>query len=183
MLTPVQQSAVTRIAAAALASQEATGCPAALAAAQCIFESAYLAASPGNNCFGIKVDAHGSGTQYVLTREFLNGEWEKLPLAFESYASLADCFADHARLIQSGVYAPAWQKYAASARSDADLDEYIAGVATHYATDPGYRTIITSEAHSATVQNALAKAIMAEPDDHDLARAADDGMPHPPESA
>jgi flagellum-specific peptidoglycan hydrolase FlgJ len=159
MLTPEQEAAVERIAAAAVSSQVATGCPAALSAAQCIFESGYLSRCPGNNCFGIKADAHGSGTQYVLTHEFLDGSWTEMPLAFEAYPSLVDCFSDHARLIQNGVYAVAWQAYAASSKDASALDEYIAGVAAHYATDPNYRTAITNEAHSATVQNALAKAM------------------------
>lgn len=161
MLTPAQQDAVAKIAEAAVASQIATGVPASFTAAQCIFESGYLARCPGNNCFGIKADARGSGAQYVLTHEFLNGQWKEMPLAFEAYASLADCFADHARLIQSGVYAPAWLAYSASQQTSEELDEYIAGVAKHYATDPNYCAEITAEAHSATVQTAVLKAMGA----------------------
>jgi flagellum-specific peptidoglycan hydrolase FlgJ len=156
VLTPSQQAAVVTIATAAVTCQRLTGCPAALSAAQCIFESSYLTRAPGNNCFGIKVDAHGSGTQYVVTHEFLNGQWLEMPLAFESYLTLADCFADHARLIQSGVYAPAWQAYLAGR----DLDAYIRGVAAHYATDPAYATNMLAEAHSSTVSQALALAGM-----------------------
>jgi flagellum-specific peptidoglycan hydrolase FlgJ len=157
MLTPAQQAAIQQIAEAAVASEMATGVPAAMSAAQCVFESAWLTRAPGNNCFGIKVDQRGSGTQYILTHEYINGTWEEMPLAFETYASLADCFADHARLIQQGVYAPAWAQY----QQDQDLDAYISRVAKHYATDPGYATEVTSEAHSATVQNAIAAARIA----------------------
>jgi flagellum-specific peptidoglycan hydrolase FlgJ len=157
MLTPQQQEAVRQIAEAAVDCETATGCPAALTAAQAIFESGYLSRRPGNNCFGIKADGHGAGTQYVVTHEYLNGTWEEMPLAFESYNSLADCFADHARLIQCGVYAAAWARF----QADRDLDAYIAGVAAHYATDPNYARSITAEAHGATVTNALAAARLA----------------------
>jgi flagellum-specific peptidoglycan hydrolase FlgJ len=154
MLTPAQQAALSQIAAAAVSCEAATGCPAELTTAQCIFESAWLTRAPGNNCFGIKVDGHGAGQQYVLTHEFLDGSWQEMPLAFEKYATVADCFADHARLIQCGVYEPAWQQY----QQDHDLDAYIAGVAAHYATAPGYRQSITAEAHAASVTAALQAA-------------------------
>jgi flagellum-specific peptidoglycan hydrolase FlgJ len=154
-MTPQQQQAnLLLIAEASVASERATGCPAELSAAQCIFESGWLAKCPGNNCFGIKVDARGSGVQYVLTSEFINGEWEHMPLAFETYNSLADCFSDHARLIEQGVYAAAWAAY----QQTRDLDAYIAGVAAHYATDPTYRVKITAEAHSIAVEAAVRNA-------------------------
>lgn len=178
MLTNAQRLANDLlIAVAAVKSQEATGCPAALSAAQCDFESGHLERCPGNNCFGIKVDSHGSGVQYILTHEYIDGSYEQMPLAFEKYDSLADCFADHARLIQSGVYAPAWQAYDASPKGSEDLDRYIAGVAHFYATDPKYCVEITAQAHSDSVRNAIAKAITADP--HELDRASDDGMAHP----
>lgn len=154
MLTPEQQAAAVKIAAAAVASERSTGCPAELSAAQCIFESAYLRRMPGNNCFGIKPDAHGSGTKYTLTSEFISGEWIHKVLEFEAYATLADCFADHARLIQQGIYAEAWRRY----QADHDLDRYIVGVALHYASDPDYRIKISTEAHSSTVQMAVQAA-------------------------
>lgn len=154
MLTPQQQLAVKTIAAAAILCEKTTGCPAELSTAQCIFESAYLTRAPGNNCFGIKVDQHGSGTQYILTHEYINGQWVNEPLAFEQYDTLADCFNDHARLIQTGVYSQAWINYSANH----NLDMYVAGVATHYATDPNYYKLIDAEVHSSTVQQALAIA-------------------------
>lgn len=144
-----------KIGEAAVASEIATGVPAQLSAAQCMFESAHLAIAPGNNCFGIKVDHRGSGVQYMLTHEYLNGKWQEMPLAFETYSSLAECFRDHARLLQSGVYAPAWHEYQSSPKTQQDLDRYIAGVAAHYATDPLYRDKIIAQAHSATVRNAI----------------------------
>jgi flagellar protein FlgJ len=152
MPSPDQLAWLNTVAApAAIASEQATGIPATLTLAQAIFESAWGSRAPNNNCFGIKADAHGSGVQYVLTHEYLNGQWEEMPLAFEKYDNLADCFSDHARLIQQGVYASAWGQY----QQDHDLDAFIKGVAAHYATDPNYYTEIDAEAHSGTVQNAL----------------------------
>ena len=160
MLTPEQEAFLSTAAAAAVKSQIDTGCPAPLTLAQAIFESAWGSRIPQNNCFGIKCHAHGP-VQYVLTHEFLNGEWKEMPLAFEAYATLADCFADHARLIQTGVYEVAWCGYRASPRDASDFDTYVRAVAKLYATDPGYSDKILAEAHSATVQNAVLKAYTA----------------------
>ena len=150
-LNPEQQDALQKIATAAVACEQETGCPAELTAAQCIFESGYLSRCPGNNCFGIKSDRCGSGDQYVLTHEYLSGEWVKVPQSFETYVTLADCFADHARLIQQGCYAAAWASY----KANHNLDAFISGVAAHYATDPDYFATIKAEAHSPAVQMAL----------------------------
>ena len=145
----------TQIAPAAVAAERATGLPAEITTAQCIFESGWLTRCPGNNCFGIKADAHGSGVDYVLTEEFLNGEWEKMPLAFESYNSLADCFVDHSRLITQGApYAKAWAQY----RIDKNWPRLILAIGPIYATAPGYRISICNEAGSYYVTSALQAA-------------------------
>src|SRR5579864_5720880 len=89
MLTEQQDLALARIAAAAVASERETGLPAEISAAQCIFESAWLARCPGNNCFGIMPDHHGAGTQYFLSHEYLNGSWIEKQEAFEKYDALA----------------------------------------------------------------------------------------------
>jgi flagellum-specific peptidoglycan hydrolase FlgJ len=151
-LTLAQQTALADIADASVDSETLTGLPAELTASQCIFESAWLTRAPGNNCFGIKKDGHGSGTQYCLTKEYINGQWQTMPLAFEEYASLTDCFDDHARLILTvPVYQPAWEQY----QKDKNLDSLIKGVAAYYATDPNYYKAIDDMAHSTYVKNAL----------------------------
>jgi len=132
-MTPEQFAALGRIAEAAVAAERETGCPAEISAAQCIVESAWLQVAPGNNAFGIKSRADDT-CQYCLTKEYTNGEWKSQKLAFATYPSLAACFAAHARLLQCGPYAPAWQRF----QANHDLDAYIRGVAEHYATDPGY---------------------------------------------
>lgn len=134
-----------QIAPAAVESERDTELPAELSAAQCIFESGWLSRCPGNNCFGIKKDDHGSGVQYVMTKEFLDGTWEQMPLAFETYASLAACFTDHARLITMGEpYQKAWAQYLL----DHNLDELILAIGPIYATSPGYAETIIAAANS-----------------------------------
>lgn len=151
MPNPKQLLAVNQIAKAAVACERTTGIPAELTTAQCIYESAFLTISPSNNCFGIKVDGHGNGVHYSLTHEYLNGQWKEMPLAFESYATLADCFADHARLIQSGRYLPAWQQF----QKDHDFRKWVLAIGPIYGTDPMYAQKMLDEANSDTVTHAL----------------------------
>ena len=160
-MTQQQQQALAQIAQASVAAERATGCPAELSAAQCILESGWLSRCPDNNCFGIMPDHHGAGVQYFISREFLDGAWVTKQEAFEKYDTLADCFADHARLIQQGAYLPAWQQY----QKDHDLDALIAGIAKHYATAPDYAKQVASLASapyvSIAVQAARQKAMNA----------------------
>lgn len=131
-MTAEQMEALGRIARAAVEAEAQTACPAELSAAQAILESGWLKAAPGNNCFGIKAtDEHAT---YQVTKEYLNGQWKTLRLAFEAYGSLTDCFLAHARLIQGGRYADAWRVYEQSH----DLAGLVDGIAGIYATDPGY---------------------------------------------
>jgi flagellum-specific peptidoglycan hydrolase FlgJ len=103
MLTQPQEDFLALASKSAVQSEMQTGFPAAITVAQAIYESGWGKAMPGNNALGIKSDSKGSGVQYVLTEEYLNGQWIKEPLAFETYASVADCFVDHARLITTGA--------------------------------------------------------------------------------
>ena len=152
-MTGDQLAALRRIAEAAVAAERETGVPAEISAAQCIVESAWLQVAPGFNCFGIKAKANDH-CQYCLTKEYLNGEWTSQKLAFATYPSLAACFSAHARLLQRGVYAPAWRQY----QADHDLDAYIRGVAEHYATDPAYAGKITQLAHGPHIAADVAAA-------------------------
>lgn len=142
----------TLIVPAALKAEQETGCPAELSVAQCIIESFWLERMPGNNCFGIKDTDRYPGNQYLLTREYIKGTWQKQLLAFEIYPTLADCFADHARLLTGKKpYAKAWTQY----REDKDLGALILGVASVYATDPGYAATLFRLLAMSMVQMAL----------------------------
>lgn len=152
-LTPLQiENAIVVIAQNAVISEKVTGVPAEFTASQCIFESYYLTRCPQNNCFGIKADHHGTGAAYSLTEEYLNGKWVELPQLFETYATIADCFNDHARLLTQGApYVPAWTQY----KQDKDLIKFIMEVAKHYATDPHYGETMVKEATSPKIVAAI----------------------------
>ncbi len=160
MLTDQQNTFLSTAATAAVAAEKTTGLPAELTLAQAIYESGWGARMPGNNCFGIKPDHHGAGTQYFVSREFLDGTWQTMPEAFEKYDTLAQCFDDHARLITQGLpYAAAWATYCAGpAGAPRDVDAFILAMGAIYATAPGYGASILAEARSATVSTALAEA-------------------------
>jgi flagellum-specific peptidoglycan hydrolase FlgJ len=151
-LSPQQTTFLQLAAQAAVLAEIATGCPSALSVAQAVLESGWGKACPGNNVFGIK--ATDPNATYQITREFLNGQWQTMKLAFESYPTLADCFTAHAKLIQGGRYSTAWHQY----EQDHNLDGLILGIAGIYATDPGYASNILSLAHSAAVTAAIAQA-------------------------
>ncbi len=152
-MTPEQFAALRRIAQAAVTAERETGCPTEISAAQCIVESAWLKVAPGNNCFGIKTRS-ADDCQYCLTKEYVNGEWQRQKLAFAVYPDLAACFAAHAQLLQRGPYAAAWRRY----QANHDLEAYIRGVAEHYATDPGYSAKILTIAHGPHVSAAIVEA-------------------------
>jgi flagellum-specific peptidoglycan hydrolase FlgJ len=86
-MTPAQLEALGRIAEAAVAAERKPGCLAAISAAQCLVESAWLQVAPGNNCLGIKAKADDH-CQYCLTKDYLNGEWTSQKLAFATYPSV-----------------------------------------------------------------------------------------------
>lgn len=155
MLTPKQQQFLVMAAGAAVASERATKLPATLTVAQAVWESGWGSRMPGNNCFGIKPDHHGSGVQYFVSNEFINGAWRKESEAFEKYDTLADCFNDHARLITQGApYQEAWERFL----QDGDVDGVAARVSKVYGTDPQYAEHMLNMMHSQAVSQAVAAA-------------------------
>ena len=170
------------IAQAAVASAQATGCPAELQAAQCILETGWLSHAPGNNCFGIKSYPGESGRQLLRTREWLSDSELREFLAagagrtailiepvrrnaagrtlysvqdwFACFPTLGDCFARRAALFDSGRYAP----HAAAYRADRDLEALVRGVASVYATDPAYADRLLALIRDPRVQAALSAA-------------------------
>ena len=155
MLTPQQVQFLNSAALAAVACEKTTGVPAALTVAQAVFESGWGSHCPGCNCFGIKANGRGCGTQLQSTSEFVNGQWTHPVLEFECYASLADCFTDHGWLISRGApYAQVWKQF----QEDHNYPQFVLGLAKIYATDPGYGGTILSFSTSTTVSNAIAAA-------------------------
>lgn len=158
-LTDKQRAAVAVIVPAAIASERATGCPAELTVAQWAIESAWGAAVFGNNPFGIKEYSGCHGRQLLRTQEYFTdlevagfvarGEGRTAELHglrtssrnlwdvrdfFATFATLADAFAYHGRLLQQGPYREAWKRY----QKDHDLAAYIHGIAVHYSTTASY---------------------------------------------
>ncbi len=191
MLTPDQQKALIQIAEAAVESERATGVPAEISAAQAILESGWLAKAPLNNCFGIKKYPGCQGTQLLETHEYFTpmelvnflqrGSGRTAHLAvpirpghggrelydaqdlFATFASLADCFAYHSKLLTIGVYKPAWERYLleherVGIERANSLANYIQGIAVHYATAPDYAMQVQRIIIQPNVHDALAAA-------------------------
>ena len=147
-----QLIALDEIARAAVASESATGMPAAVTAAQCIIESSWLMVCPGNNCFGIK--ATDTSETYQFTHEYIDGKWEEEKLAFEAYPTLAACFTAHARLLQGGRYAASWAAYMATK----NINAFIRDIGPIYATAPRYAIQVIVLAQEQAVTAAIARA-------------------------
>ncbi len=165
----------TTIAAASVACERSTGCPAELSAAQCALESGWLKHAPGNNCFGIKMARRHARTQLLATSEVLRRDQmepgdvilEHLAggrvrvrgkRAFAAYDSLADCMIDHARLITTAAcYGRAWQQY----QADRNLEALIRNIAGTYATDPQYASKLLAMIHKPELQAAIVAARQA----------------------
>ena len=155
ILNPTQLLALrTQIAPAAVASETATRCPAALSAAQCCLESGWLAKMPpgSNNGFGVKAVPGQPGVT-VLAEEYQNGKLVTIPQTFAAYPNLAASFAAHARLItQVKVYQPYWLQYL----KDHDLGALIDGIAPHYAPgNAAYAPTVRAIAFSRVVTEAI----------------------------
>lgn len=162
MLTDAQWRFLSTAAGAAVVSERDTGVPAEITLAQAILESGWGKASPGFNCFGIKDSDRRPGCQYCITREFVDGTWKMMKLAFEVYPDLSACFTDHAKLISGGfdpkktnAYWPHFRLY----QQDKDLRGYLWGISAHYATDPKYPQNIMALLRMAPFQDALARAV------------------------
>lgn len=175
--------AVEQIAKAAVACEVAApACPAELLFSQCAIESGWLAHSPGNNCFGLK--AHpgiGNGRQLLHTtewftpeqvQEFLRGDASRtaIPQAqhgivrgrtlyivqdwFATFASLADCFLERAKMFSKPPYAVAAQQY----EQNRDFPALVRSIAHFYATAEDYAAEVLRIAGMTDVQAALAAA-------------------------
>lgn len=98
---------------AAIATMKETGVPASVTVAQAILESGWgcsRLARIANNFFGIKADAGSEADEYAQfpTWEYEYGKRVLVEAEFAKYATPAQCFAAHARLLASSPrYAPA----------------------------------------------------------------------------
>lgn len=133
----------TEVIVAAQKAQHDWLVPASVSLAQFAIESAYGTKMPtgSSNPFGIKAV---SGQPFVTasTHEVINGKTVTIQAKFRKFASFAEAFDEHAKLLATApVYAPAM---AAWAKPPYDLEGGIRLMAKHYATDPNYATLLLS---------------------------------------
>lgn len=119
--------------------------------------SVKLGDKQGNNLFGMKANAAWQGRQEQQnTTEFIGGVLQKTRASFRSYASLADCFADYVKLIQSS-------RYAEARRAGMDHAQFAKALQhAGYATDPDYANKLVAIADGTQLAKAL-KNVSAEP--------------------
>jgi flagellum-specific peptidoglycan hydrolase FlgJ len=120
----------TETIAAAEASQAKWAVPASLVLAQWALESAYGAHAPGGNPFGIKARP-GEPSQTLMTWEHLEGRDVRVPQQFRRFASVAEAFDSHGRLIAHN-----WPA-ACHVSGEVAAKAVVAG-RLKYATDPKY---------------------------------------------
>ncbi|MEP6495421.1 MAG: glucosaminidase domain-containing protein [bacterium] len=132
----------TALDAAEQAATTITSCPPALApvtVAQFLLESNWGKSGMGDahNYFGIKARA-GEPSITKQTTEFVNGKAVTVQAAFRAYASMAECFADHASLICERTRADGKKIYAAALAFPNDPLSFARALTGVYATDPAY---------------------------------------------
>ena len=118
--------------AAAKAAWHKWKVPASVSLAQWIVESGWGAHEPAgsNNPFGIKASV-GQNHVDAVTHEFTHGRYVQITAHFAKFASVADAFDAHAKLLATH---PAY-RLAMQARNSEVFAERLNGV---YATDPHY---------------------------------------------
>ena len=121
------------VVAAAQAAQRATRVPASVSIGQYALESGWGAHMPpgSNNPFGIKA-APGQPSVLVDTHEFEGGRFVQVKAPFRVFASLADAFAAHARLLSASG------RYQAAMLALPNVPLFVDRMAAAYATDPHY---------------------------------------------
>lgn len=116
---------------AAFQSQQRYGVPAAVTLAQFGLESGFGRsglARRSNNPFGM----HAAPGQDFVWGEDDDGHGNRVPTKFAKFASIADAFDAHAKLLATG------SAYAEARKHTDDPIAYAAALTGHYATDPYY---------------------------------------------
>lgn len=104
-----------------------------------------------HNLFGIKAGGRWNGGRMsAATHEFAGGVRHGERADFRAYGSVAESFADYARLIGK-------DRYASARGSGEDVHRFASALQqAGYATDPAYARKISAIAHGATLNRALA---------------------------
>lgn len=133
--------------AAEVAAREIDDYPSALTpvtVAQFLLESDWGRRGMGdaNNYFGIKA-RDGEPSIMMPTSEVINGKTIKVNAAFRCYGSMAECFADHARVICNRT-SGGKRIYAKALASPDDPIAFANALTGVYATDPLYGSKLVS---------------------------------------
>lgn len=91
-----------------------------------------------NNPFGIKA-LPGQPHVDAMTSEYVGGRFVRVSQPFRKYASLAEAFIDHSRLLATAA------PYAAARAKLPDVRAFVIEMAKRYATDPGYAAKILGQ--------------------------------------
>lgn len=136
--------------AAALRTQQKYGVPAAVTLAQFGLESSFGTQMPAgsNNPFGIHARA---GQDFVMGYDW-DASGNRVPTKFAKYASLADAFEAHGRLLANG------RAYAEARKHLDDPMAYAAALTGKYATDPKYGAKLQAMMGGAVMSAAQANA-------------------------
>jgi hypothetical protein len=118
---------------AAQVSQRQWGIPASVTLAQWALESAWGSRMPpgSNNPFGIKA-RKGDPSVSTGTDEVINGRRIRIRAGFRAFASIADAFDHHGRLLATG------RPYRSARATLPDPDAFADALTGVYATDPSY---------------------------------------------
>jgi flagellum-specific peptidoglycan hydrolase FlgJ len=127
------------VVAAAQASQQRWNIPASVTLAQWALESGWGRSMPhgSNNPFGIKA-RRGEPAVDAATDEVIGGRRIRINAGFRKFASLADAFDHHGRLLATG------RPYARARGMLPDPDRFADALTGVYATDPRYGTKLKS---------------------------------------
>lgn len=108
--------------------------PAACVIAQGALESGWGNSKIGEfNIFGRKA-VDGDKFITVETQECYDGQWTTINADFKDYDSLEDAIRDWCELMLWGPY----EQYALQYQQDGDLEAFVYGIGSVYATDPDY---------------------------------------------
>ena len=104
-----------------------------------------------HNLFGIKASGRWSGSRMnAATHEFVDGVRRSERADFRAYGSVAESFADYARLLGK-------DRYASAHGVGEDVHRFASALQqAGYATDPSYANKISAIANGATLNRALA---------------------------
>lgn len=156
MLTPDKQANLDAAAPLAVATERSSGLPGAISLCQWAIESGWgTAIPPGSfNSFGIKA-VGGQPFVTVPTKEFIHGQEVTINQNFRKFASLAEAFEAHGKLLTVGApYRAAFVQFVA----DRNLNAFIDAMARRYSTSPTYATQLIAMTENPHIVAALQAA-------------------------